>query len=80
MLGLINEYSEHNHYKVIIVCNEDVYEGKVDGLNRDEEYWRYKEKTIRYTYRFEADVPKVYDTIVNTFNNTDLKQYLFPDF
>ena len=76
VLGLINEYSEHNHYKVIIVCNEDVYEGKLDGLNRDEEYWRYKEKTIRYTYRFEADVPKVYDTIVNTFNNTDLKQYL----
>ena len=76
VLGLINEYSEHNHYKVIIVCNEDVYEGKVDGLNRDEEYWRFKEKTIRYTYRFEADVPKVYDTIVDTFNNTDLKHYL----
>jgi len=76
VLGLINEYSEHNHYKVIIVCNEDVYEGKVEGVDKDEEYWRYKEKTIRYTYRFEADVPKVFDTIAETYEDANYKHYL----
>lgn len=77
VLGLINEYSEHNHYKVIIACNEDVYEGKVEGINRrDEEYWQYKEKTVRYTYRFEADVSQVYNTIANTYDNKEYKLFL----
>ena len=76
VLGLINEYSEHNHYKVIIVCNEDVYGGKVEGIDGDKEYWRYKEKTVRYTYRFEADVSQVYNTIANTYDNKEYKLFL----
>lgn len=76
VLGLINEYSEHNHYKVIIVCNEEVYAGEVNGIDRNDDYWRYKEKTIRYTYRFNADIPKVYDTILRTYNNAEYSTYL----
>lgn len=76
VLGLINEYSEHNHHKVIVVCNEDVYAGHIEGVNKDEEYWQYKEKTIRHTYRFEADVPNVYDVIANSFEKEDFKQFL----
>ena len=76
VLGLINEYSEHNHHKVIVVCNEDVYAGHIEGVNKDEEYWQYKEKTIRHTYRFEADVPNVYDVIANSFEKADFKQFL----
>ena len=76
VLGLINEYSEHNHYKVIIVCNEDVYAGHIEGVSKDEEYWQYKEKTIRHTYRFEANVHNVFDAIANSFDNADFKQFL----
>lgn len=76
VLGLINEYSEHKHYKVIIVCNENVYDGKIEGIERDKDYWRYKEKTIRYTYQFEADMPSVFDTLCDTYDNEKFKEYL----
>lgn len=76
VLGLINEYSEHNHHKVIVVCNEDVYASLIEGVNKDEEYWQYKEKTIRHTYRFEANVPNVYDVIASSFEREDFKQFL----
>lgn len=69
VLGLINDYSEHNHYKVVIVCNENVYKGK------ENEYSIYKEKTIRYTCEFEANVTTVYDTIADKYDE-NCKKYL----
>ena len=77
ILGLINEYAEHDHYKVIIVCNEDVYAKNASSPNNNnEEYWKYKEKTIRYTYNFVADVQSVFDTIVKTYKNENFQKYL----
>lgn len=77
ILGLINDYSEHNHYKVIIVCNEDVYAKNASSLNNNnEEYWKYKEKTIRYTYNFVADVQSVFDTIVKTYKDENFRKYV----
>lgn len=77
ILGLINDYSEHNHYKVIIVCNEDVYAKNASSPNNNnEEYWKYKEKTIRYTYNFVADVQSVFDTIVKTYKDENFRKYV----
>jgi KAP family P-loop domain len=77
ILGLINDYSEHNHYKVIIVCNEDVYaKNAFSPNNNNEEYWKYKEKTIRYTYNFVADVQSVFDTIVKTYKDENFRKYV----
>lgn len=76
VLGLINDYSENNHYKVIIVCNESIFEGKINGVKRHDEYWRYKEKTIRYTYKFEANISNVYDNIISKIENDEYKKYL----
>lgn len=69
ILGLINEYSEHNHYKVIIACNEEIYKN-------NEEYRKYKEKTIRYTCNFVADVESVFDTIVETYGDENFRKYV----
>ena len=69
ILGLINEYSEHNHYKVIIACNEEIYKD-------NEEYRKYKEKTIRYTCNFVADVESVFDTIVETYGDKNFRKYV----
>ena len=69
ILGLINEYSEHNHYKVIIACNEEIYKD-------NEEYRKYKEKTIRYTCNFVADVESVFDTIVETYGDENFRKYV----
>ena len=69
ILGLINEYSEHNHYKVIIACNEEIYKD-------NEEYRKYKEKTIRYTCNFVADVESVFDTVVKAYDDDTFRKYL----
>lgn len=65
VLGLINTFSEHKHFKVVIVCNEEAFRKKAeDGsvqLKLDEEYKQYKEKTVRFTYTCKADIAEIYE-------------------
>lgn len=73
VLGLINTYSEHNHFKVVIVCNEDAFRQKAeDGsvqLKLDAEYKQYKEKTVRFTYTCRADVAEVYGKFADKYQD-----------
>lgn len=66
VLGMINSYAEHQNKKVIIVCNEaefckqtTEYEQNSNGTNN---FLKYKEKTIRFTYTYKPDISSVYDT------------------
>jgi hypothetical protein len=76
VLGLINSYAEHSHFKVIIVCNENHYlsDDVDDGVKKD--YQKYKEKSVRFTYKFTPDVEAVYNAMVNEVVEEDYKRYL----
>ena len=76
VLGLINSYVEHDKRKVVIVCNEKVFEGDENGNERDEEYWTFKEKTVRYTCSYEADIPSVYDALIVPIKNEAYRSFL----
>lgn len=67
VMGWINAYAEHEKCKVIIICNEKAIrqQSEIRQDNRYEEYLKYKEKTIRYTIDFLADVSAVYDLVVH---------------
>lgn len=81
VLGLINSYAEHTHRKVIIVCNEVGFSGDEaieDGAEKKkrEDYKKYKEKSVRFTYKFIPDEASVYDVMVNKLPESEYKQYL----
>ena len=82
VLGLINGYTEQQHRKVIIVCNEKAFRKKTgDGtieLQLDEEYKHYKEKTVRFTYTCKADIPRVYGELKKEYE-ADYAAYLEDD-
>ena len=73
VLGLINSYAEHTHRKVIIVCNEEHFLKDVDL--RDD-YLKYKEKSVRFTYSYVANVELVYDAMVSVLPSSEYHDYL----
>ena len=82
VLGLINTFSEQRHLKVIIICNEKAFcqktpQGTIE-LHLDDEYKRYKEKTVRFTYTCKADIPKVYGELIKEYKE-DYTAYLIDD-
>ncbi len=76
VLGLINTYSEHENHKVIIVCNENAFLGKEVPEKIKNSYIKYKEKSVRYTYTYVADVTNVYDYTAKKVKDRDYRQYL----
>lgn len=86
VLGLINSYAEHTHRKVIIVCNEDEFSGnkgtnenddkRADNAIKSEDYKKYKEKSVRFTYKFTPNIELVYDAMVKEKPDGVYKQYL----
>lgn len=76
VLGLINKYAEHDHRKVIMVCNEDHFlADDVEETTRND-YKKYKEKSIRFTYTYEADIAEVYDVMVSDLTDGEYKSCL----
>lgn len=76
VLGLINSYAEHSHLKVIIVCNEKEYFPDSEVEIVDDDYKKYKEKSVRFTYKFMPDEAQIYDAMVNDLPENDYKKYL----
>lgn len=68
ILGLVNNYTENKYVKVILVCNEDEI--------HDEQYTAYKEKSVRFTYHYEAEISTVYDALVSKKGET-IRDYYF---
>lgn len=83
VLGLINSYAEHLHSKVIIVCNEekylfndkDIHEEHVEDKVK-QDYKKYKEKSVRFTYTFEPNVDVVYDKMVSDISEEHYMAFL----
>ena len=59
VLGLINSYVEHSHFKVVVVCNENHYESDNSLGDVKKDYRTYKEKSVRFTHSIKADVAKM---------------------
>lgn len=78
VMGWINAYAEHEKCKVIIVCNENAIreQTEIRTDNRYAEYLKYKEKTVRFTYNYEADVEKVYDAVIGKKEEKEKAFYL----
>lgn len=59
VLGLINSYVEHSHFKVVVVCNENHYESDKTLVDVKKDYRTYKEKSVRFTHTIKADISKM---------------------
>jgi len=55
VLGQINDLTEHEKLKIIIVCNSSKAEGVFNEIN---------EKTIRFSCKYEAVLNDIYDNII----------------
>lgn len=64
LLGIINEYCENLHIKVIIVANE----AEITDKNA---YDEYKEKVIYKTVKLKQNIPYVLEVLISEFNGND---------
>lgn len=76
VLGLINKYAEHDHRKVIMVCNEEHFLADDVEEATKKDYKKYKEKSIRFTYTYAADIVNVYDVMVSDLPDGEYKSCL----
>ena len=77
ILGYINEIVEHDKAKVIIIANEkEILENEKNKDNNKNEYQKYKEKTIRYTFNFSPKIEIAFDNIIEKIQNTEKEEIL----
>lgn len=69
VLGFINNYSENEKYKTVIICNKE----KIDS----DVYKKFIEKTVRYVVKYDPDINVVYDELVSVTNlNNKFREYI----
>jgi hypothetical protein len=61
VFGLINLFVEHDHIKVIIICDEKKIRNKVNN------YIRIKEKLIRFTYNYDPDLFQIFPNFATKY-------------
>lgn len=67
VLGVINQYAEHDHLKVILICNDK---------KSDDAFYEFKEKTIRYSIKFQRSLSASFDIIISERINDDYTAFL----
>lgn len=67
VLGYINNLAEREHYKIIVVSNDDVL---------SKEYKGFKEKTIRFTYNHQPNLIEILDNITKAQKDSSYKSFL----
>lgn len=68
ILGYINSLTEHNHYKVIVVANDEVL---------GDDYKQFKEKTIRFSYHHFPKLSDIFDSVCEKYEeNNQYKTFL----
>lgn len=73
IFGLLNDYIENQHFKTIIIANEET-----DALIQDKKYLEMKEKIISRTIKMKTDHKKIINNIINEYEETEegYKQFL----
>lgn len=67
ILGIINQFAEHDNLKVIVICHDE----KVD-----DDFSEFKEKSIRYSMHFWRPLSESFDDIVLKNKNDDYLAFL----
>lgn len=62
LLGYINNFVEHQSYKVILLANEE-------ELKKTKKYKKIKEKLIGKTFEFKTDASSAYDSFLGELKN-----------
>jgi len=62
LLGYINNFVEHQSYKVILIANEE-------ELEKTEKYTLIKEKLVGKTFEFKTDANLAYDSFLSELKN-----------
>lgn len=62
VLGHINSLTEHNHYKVVVVTNDEALSN---------EYKQFKEKTIRFSYCHSPKMADIFDSVCEKFKENE---------
>lgn len=70
VLGFINNYTEHQGVKVIIIAHEKVLDEKVT------DYRKIKEKLIRFTYTYQPDLAAVYPEFILRYDDDSYQKFL----
>lgn len=63
ILGYINSLTEHNHYKVIVVANDEVL---------GDDYKQFKEKTIRFSFHHRPKMTVIFDDVCKKYEENNL--------
>ncbi len=69
-LGYVNDLVESNNIRVIIISHEDVI---------DKDKLSYKEKVIGKTFRYIADIPAVFNTLVDEYQDACFREFMKDD-
>ncbi len=72
IFGYINEISENNNSKVILVADES-------KLFKYEKYQEFKEKLIRFTHTYEMEGDKIIKIFIDNINSEDFKMFFLAD-
>jgi len=64
LLGYINNFVEHQSYKVILIANEE-------ELEKTEQYKLIKEKLVGKTFEFKTNANLAYDSFLSELKNTN---------
>jgi hypothetical protein len=64
LLGFINNYTEHQNLKVLILADEE----KIPD-SAQYQYKVIKEKFVRFTYSFQSNIETIFDNIIVRYNN-----------
>jgi hypothetical protein len=68
LLGYINNFVEHQSYKVILIANEEEFK-------KSKKYTKIKEKLIGKTFEFKTDASSAYDSFLTELENKkDVKE------
>lgn len=62
VLGYINSLTEHKHYKVIVVANDEVL---------GDDYKLFKEKTIRFSYHHCPKMSDIFDSVCKKYEESN---------
>jgi len=74
VLGIINEYTENQDFKTIVLADEDKI---TDESKKDNPYHEIKEKAIAQTLSFSTDYYNVFDAIIDEYKERmDYKKFL----
>ncbi len=71
VLGFVNQLTEHENLKVILLCDEMVLEQKAK-----DDYQKIKEKLIRFTFHFKPDIDTTLPNFLSAYGSPEFTKFI----